>query len=245
MDRLRDDFLAGAVFAENKHGQIGVGHSLGNGSQATMAGLSPIRRTRSAACWAIWRLAARSCCRSRAFSEGHGGEAGPVRPVGLVFKGECAGKFIDEFERAEQLAGGSAKRHAQQRTGLIAQLGVDVAVDQGGFEDRVDAARASGLNDLADHAAMVGNSQLAIFHAQSRPTDEGMGAAVPKKMLARSAASSRVAASAIWTSRRSTLLVRPHCLASSRMALRRSMRRVPAALRRTQSCRRERSGQDA
>ena len=69
MDRLGDDFLAGAVFAQDQDGQVGVGHAAdgrpqGLDRRAFGRSVAPLRPPASA----IWRLVDNSCWRSWAFS---------------------------------------------------------------------------------------------------------------------------------------------------------------------------------
>ena len=224
MDRLGHDLLARAVFAQDQHGQIGVGHAADDRAQGLdgrafadqphafgrLLGDLPIGREQLLAVLGVF--------------QGHGGMGGQFDQRLFVFLRETAGEFVDQLERAEQFARPAAQRHAQQRPRLVAQLRIDVAVDGLRLGGRVDAARLARLNHLAHHAAIVGNAQFAAGKPRAgRPTSVWFGRS-QRKMLARSAPNSRVAASAIWTSSGSTSRVWFHWLAISRMASKRRSR---------------------
>ena len=76
----------------------------------------------------------------------------------FVLDGKDARLFIDQLERPEQLARSAAQRHTQQRAGFIVKLRVDTMVDRLRLGGGVDAARLAGLDHLAHHAAIVGDT---------------------------------------------------------------------------------------
>ena len=130
MDRLGHDLFAGAVFAQNQHGQIGVGHAADDRPQGldgrTLADHPHLlgRFARPSADWP-----SSNCRRSWAFSKRHGGVAGQLAERLFVVLRERAGPLVDHLERAEQLARAASQRNAQQRVGLVAKLRIDVAID--------------------------------------------------------------------------------------------------------------------
>ena len=83
------------------------------------------------------------------------------------------------------------------------------------------------MNHLAHDARVVGNAQLVAFDAQRGPADQLLAARSHRKMLARSAPSNSVAASAMAFSSASMLLVCRQACVISRMVSRRWMRVSP------------------
>ena len=105
VDRLADDFLAGAVFAQDQHGQLGVGHAADRRAQ----GLD--RRAFADQLHAFGRLLddvpvrARAAVRTAAcFPARSRRGAASSTSACFVVGGEIAGQLVDHLERAEQLA---------------------------------------------------------------------------------------------------------------------------------------------
>ena len=79
------------------------------------------------------------------------------------------------------------------------EVRIDAMVDFVRFLGSIDAHGLARLQDLPDDAAVVGYPELAPFDSQGGPADQDMVRPIQRKMLARSALSKRVAASAICT----------------------------------------------
>ena len=73
------------------------------------------------------------------------------------------------------------QRNAQQRARAKAQLSVDMAIDRILLRVFVDALDLARVDDLADNAALVRNSQFTFFDAQGGATDQLMMDAIPEK----------------------------------------------------------------
>ena len=140
MDRLGHHLLAGAVFAQDQHGQVGVGHAADDRAQGLdgrafadqphllgrLLGDLAIGRNQLLAVLGVFQR--------------HGGVRGQFAERLFVLLGERPGVLVDQLECAEQLARAAAKRNAQQRAGVIAELGIDVAIDGLGLRRGVDPA---------------------------------------------------------------------------------------------------------
>ncbi len=180
VDRLADDFLAGAVFAKNQDRQLGVGHAANRRAQGFD------RRAVADQLHALGGLLDDVTVPRQQLLEllrvlqGNRGVRGQLDQSPFVVRRKIAGQLVDHFEGAEQLAVAAAQRHAQQSARLIAQVPIDLAIDLcllGG----IDAAWLAAMDNLADHARVVGNSQFAPFDSQGRPADQRVVRAVPEK----------------------------------------------------------------
>ena len=158
-----------------------------------MAGLSPISCTSSAACSTICRCARRATAAISACFPAPRRRARPVRPSAASSSAvKLPVELVDHLERAEQFAAGRAKRHAQQRARLIAELAIDVAIDR--VAGRRDASTRRGWPVCTTWPTTPESSGMRSSPpgtpSAGRPTSVWFGRS-QRKMLARSASSSR------------------------------------------------------
>ena len=145
----------------------------------------------------------------------------------LVVVGEVAVELVDHLERAEQLAAAAAQRHAEQRARLITRAS-DRPGDRSALLGRDVGVDAPRLGRSAPPGRRCRRRRECAARRLRRPAPGGRRACgcgrSQRKMLARSASSSRVAASAICTSSGSISCVWFHWVAISRIASRRAIR---------------------
>jgi len=181
VDRLGHHLLAGAVLAEDQHGQLGVGHAADDGAEGLDLGALADEPDLLGSLLGHLAAGREELLPVLGILEGHGGVAGQFDQGRLVLGGEGAALLVDQLEGPEQLARLGAERDAEDGPRAVAGLGVDAAVDQIGVGGGVGAAGLAALHDPAHHAAVVGHAELAAFDAQGRPADQHAGPAVPEE----------------------------------------------------------------
>ena len=148
--------------------------------RASIAGLSPISETPSAACSAIVPVAREQLLEVLRVLQRDRGMRGQFDQRRFVVVGEIAGELVDDFERAEHLAVRAVQRHAQQRAGLVAQLRSTWRSISAPSETS-NAPRLAGVDHLAHDAGVVGNPQLVALQPKRRAADERVIRPVPQK----------------------------------------------------------------
>ena len=147
----------------------------------------------------MWRCVDSSSFELLGVFQRDGRVAGQFGQGRFVVGGEFAVELVDHLEGAEQFALAAAQRHAEQRAGLIAQLAVDLAIDFAPSAT-VSLLTRRGWPVWTTWPTTPESSGMRSSPprrpAPGRPTSMWLGRS-QRKMLARSAPSSRVAASAI------------------------------------------------
>ena len=181
MDRLGHDLLARAVFAQDQHGQIGVGHSADDRAEGVDSRTFADQTHAFGGLFGNLTVGRKQYLPVLGVFQGHGGMRGQFDQGFFIFNRKTAGEFVDQFEGPEQLALPASQRHAEQGPRLVMQLGVDPAVDGLRFGGHVNAPGFARLDHLSHHAAIVGDAQFAAWNTQGRPAHKRMVRSDPKE----------------------------------------------------------------
>src|SRR4029079_11079680 len=92
--------------------------------------------------------------------ERNSGISGQFDKPALIFCGKRPAAFVEHFERTEPVATRRIERHAEDGLGAVPSFLVDAAIDFAGFARAADATRLARLNDLADDAGVIRQTQL-------------------------------------------------------------------------------------
>ena len=165
--------------------------------RASMAGLSPISCTPSAACSTMCRWRESSCSNCCVFSRATAACAASSISAcsSSAVKSPASLLMTSNAPNSSPLL--AAQRHAQQRARLVAELAVDLAIDRrcvGGTAMRRGSPLCTTWPTTPESSGM--RSSPPLTPRAGRPTSVWLGRS-HRKMLARSALSSLVAASAI------------------------------------------------
>ncbi len=181
VNRLGHDLLARAVLAQNQHRQIGVGHAANDRPQRLDGGALADQPHLLRGLLGHLTVGRQQLPAILGVLQGHRGMGGQLGQGLFVLLAERSIKFVDQLERAEQLAGAPPQRNTQQRARLVAELGIDVVIDRPRLDGRIDAARLSAANHLADDAAVVADSQLTLRQSERGTADQRVVWPIPEK----------------------------------------------------------------
>ncbi len=181
MNRAGHDFLAGAVLAEDQHGQIGIGDATRGGTQRVdrrriadephaRGGFFGQLTPRLQEPFALLRILQR-----------RGGMRGELDECLFIVVGKVSFALVEHFEDPEHFAAARDERHAEQRAGAIAELLIDLAGDLFLAVAGVDALRRARAQRFADDAEIVGDAEFVPFDAERGPADELMVRTIPKE----------------------------------------------------------------